>query len=69
MQIIKQIIAQCLLLRAELKENKAVNLLAKIQSMLFALETDQLELTGKNLELTAENAVLKNKILKLEAAH
>jgi cob(I)alamin adenosyltransferase len=69
MHIIKQIIAQCLLLRAELKEKKAVDLLNQIQSMLFTLESDQLALTSKNLDLTTENVLLKNKILKLEGIH
>ena len=69
MHIIKQIIAQCLLLRAELKKKKAVDLLNQIQSMLFTLESDQLALTSKNLDLTTENVLLKNKILKLEGIH
>jgi len=68
MYYIKQIVALCLLLHAELRDQKAVDLLNKIQSMLFALESDQLAMTARNTDLTAENVLLKSRIVTLEAA-
>jgi hypothetical protein len=68
MHSIKPIVALCLLLHAELREEKAIGLLNQIQSMLFAIEADQVAMAPKNNDLTAEIAVLKSRLLKLEAA-
>jgi regulator of replication initiation timing len=68
MGAIKDIVDVCIALKGSSKDPKVIEAVHCIQSLIFALQTEQAALLEKNSELVTENLNLKRKLFDLEVS-